>query len=438
MTKITSGSFRPGFTHPDWDKALEALPRPEREYFQTRDQSITGHRTPDGKMPVLRGAGENGKSLLTTDGLVPALGDYASVASPKLFQLSKGSEHSEERATLRGRRLLIAEELTEGRSIDVTALKQIQDVGVITARHVFQKNMTFRTTHSLFTTTNYVPVVSETDHGTWRRLELLKFPHTFRKPGEPLQSDSDRVGDPTLKARIEHNTDGQHDAMVTWAIEGAIRCYADPATSLLPTEKIKTDTRAWRADADRILGFWDERLIGDRDACILTTEMLEEFNRWLKANGHNESSKELFGPRFAQHTETVRYRVTRAKPRQLPTVSRPVMALSQLPTRPWVYLGIRFQTSADQEKRESGPSGPTSSEPSSYTRVEERFLKGLTARTSEPNESDSVPEPVCGWCTRELVWEIEKQLQTCARCQPIHGDFVNQERERPHDHQAKE
>ena len=127
MTKITSGSFRPGFTHPDWDKALEALPRPEREYFQTRtDQSITGHRTPDGKMPVLQGAGENGKSLLTTDGLVPALGDYASVASPKLFQFSKGSEHSEERATLRGRRLLIAEELTEGRSIDVTALSRFR------------------------------------------------------------------------------------------------------------------------------------------------------------------------------------------------------------------------------------------------------------------------------------------------------------------------
>jgi phage/plasmid-associated DNA primase len=45
---------------------------------------------------------------------VPALGDYASMASPKLFQFSKGSEHSEERATLRGKRLLIAEELPRG------------------------------------------------------------------------------------------------------------------------------------------------------------------------------------------------------------------------------------------------------------------------------------------------------------------------------------
>jgi putative DNA primase/helicase len=260
MTKITSGSYRPGYTHPDWTKALEALPKAEREWFQTRiGQSITGHTTPDGVMPILQGAGENGKSALTTDGPVPALGGYASMASTKLFQTSKGSEHSTERAELRGKRLLIAEELTEGRSIDVTALKQIQDVSMITARYVHRDNFTFRASHSLFTTTNYRPVVSETDHGTWRRLALLRFPFTFRKPGQELQSDSDRVGDTTLKARIGRNANSQHDAIVTWAVEGAMRWYADPDTALLPTPTVEADTRAWRAEADRILGFWDER-----------------------------------------------------------------------------------------------------------------------------------------------------------------------------------
>jgi putative DNA primase/helicase len=134
ITRITSGTYRPGFTHPDWEKALQALPEAERSWFQSRiGQGITGHPTPDGVMPVLQGGGENGKSAVTTDGVVPALGDYASMASPKLFQASKGSEHSTERAELRGKRLLIAEELTEGRSLDITALKQIQDVGMITA-----------------------------------------------------------------------------------------------------------------------------------------------------------------------------------------------------------------------------------------------------------------------------------------------------------------
>ena len=217
MTKMTRGSYRPGTTHPDWDKALEALPKKERDWYKIRvGQGITGHRTPDGIMPILHGEGENGKSALSTDGLVPALGDYASMASPKLFTAGKGNEHSTERADLRGKRLVIAEELPEGRSIDVAALKQIQDVGRIRAHYMYQDNFEFATSHSLFQTTNYQPVINETDHGTWRRLALLVFPYLFRKPGEDVVGDWEKPGDPTLKQRIELNESGQHDAIVTW------------------------------------------------------------------------------------------------------------------------------------------------------------------------------------------------------------------------------
>jgi putative DNA primase/helicase len=352
MTKITSGSYIPGFTHPDWTKALEALPEAERSWFQTRiGQGITGHRTPDGVLPVLQGSGENGKSALTTDGTVPALGDYASMASTKLFQASKGSEHSTERADLRGKRLLVAEELTEGRSIDVTALKQIQDVSVIRARYIRMDNIEFKTSHSLFTTTNYVPVVSETDHGTWRRLTLLKFPYTFRKPGEVLDGNpNDRPGDPTLKTRIEDNTDHQHDAIVTWAIEGAKRWYADPARSLQPTAKITKDTRDWRAVADRILAFWDERLIPDPDYNIITSEMLEAFNTWLRNNSHNEWPKETFGPRFDQHAETTRHGVARVRPYNRPENLSRFLRFKDPPMRPEVYRGVRFRTAWDREE----------------------------------------------------------------------------------------
>jgi hypothetical protein len=78
----------------------------------------------------------------------------------------------------------------------------------------------------------------------WRRLALLTFPFTFRKPGEPVQGDHERRGDPTLKSRIKRNLDQQHDAIVTWAVEGAMKWYANPETSLQPTHKINTDTRA--------------------------------------------------------------------------------------------------------------------------------------------------------------------------------------------------
>lgn len=363
-TKMAGGSYRPGFTHPDWDAVLEALPAETRAWFQTRvGQAITGHTTPDGIVPIMQGGGENGKGTLVTDGILPAIGEYGSVASPKLFMSAK-NEHSTERADLRGQRLVIAEELTEGRSIDVTALKQVADVGRIKARKTHKDNMEFDATHSIFATTNYIPIINETDHGTWRRLALVKFPYTFIKPGDPLDDPAtQRRGDPTLKRRIKANPDGQHDAIVTWAVEGAMKWYASqsaieaavkaeaelPADVMRPCATVAADTRKWRIEADRILGFWTERLKPDPMAMVLTSELLEEFNAWLQSNGHAAWSKETFGPRFEGHAETVAHRITTKVTRDHGAIVRrpaPAGAFGPasrpLPKQARVWSGVRF------------------------------------------------------------------------------------------------
>ena len=64
------------------------------------------------------------------------------------------------------------------------------------------------------------------ENGTWRRLALLRFRYRYRKPGQELVTALDRPGDPGLKDRARRGEDGQHDAIVTWAIEGALAWYA--------------------------------------------------------------------------------------------------------------------------------------------------------------------------------------------------------------------
>jgi len=66
-------------------------------------------------------------------------------------------------ATCAGQRLLIGEELSEGRSIDVTALSGSW-TWRIRARKVYQDNVTFTASHSLFVT-QLLPVINETAHG---------------------------------------------------------------------------------------------------------------------------------------------------------------------------------------------------------------------------------------------------------------------------------
>jgi putative DNA primase/helicase len=392
LTKLTSGSYRPGFTHQDWEQALEALPAQVRAWMQVRlGQAASGHTTPDGIMPVCQGGGENGKSLLTTDGTVPALGDYASMASAKLFAAGKGTEHSTERADLRGRRLLVAEELSEGRSIDVAALKQIQDVGRIKARMIRRDNIEFATSHSLFTTTNYVPIVSETDWGTWRRLALVRFPYTFRSNPEDVVAPTDRLGDPDLKARIRANATGQHDAIVTWLVNGAVVWYQAGASTLRTPPSVAADTLAWRAEADRVLGYWQERIIADPDWCVLSNEMLDDFNEWLDDNGHNAWAKETFAPRFEGHSETVRNRVTKKQTRKLDAVSRK-HRLPALGSVARVWAGVRFRTPADQQEDDdchnrTDPMGKPAD--STYARENLKGRDGCDAATTATEDGQS-------------------------------------------------
>lgn len=358
ITKMTRGSYRPGYTHPDWEQALTALPPAERVWLQARyGQAATGHPTPDDLIVVEQGGGENGKGVLGTDGVVLALGDYADVASPKLAQYHTAgrAEHSTEMADLRGKRLLIGEELQEDRQLNMTLIKRITGVGRIKARRIAKDNITFQATHSLFLTTNPIPGVAETDHGTWRRLALLRFPYTFQKrPQDVLRAD-DRLGDLDLKPRIKMNTTGQHDAIVTWVVEGARRWYAEGTSAILPTPKIEADTRAWRDGSDRILAYWGARLVPDRDAAIWVGDQLDTFNLWLAENGHRPWAKETFTPRFAQHTETTRYGVELSRPKRKVTLSRPPtgtagshMIISRaVPERPELWLGVRFRAVTD-------------------------------------------------------------------------------------------
>lgn len=352
VTRITSGSYRPGYTHPDWEAALVAVPDDVRAWYQTKiGQGITGYPTPNGQVLFLGGTGSNGKTLVSTDSLIPALGSYAEPASPKLLD---SSQHTQERAALKGQRLVVAEELTEGKALDTQAIKGISDVSFLTGRYMRGNNFSFPCSHTLIATTNYTPVVTESDDGTWRRLAMLIFPYTFRAAGVELRNDWERAGDNGIKRRLVEGADGQHDAVVTWAAEGAYMALADPH-SLATPDRVLGDTATWRFSADRIQAFWEDRLVLDEGSCIATVHMLEAFNDWLVENGHNKWAKETFGPRFAGHIMTRRGDLLRKRIRDLsgldkyraPSDNQWESKQKDLPVQPEVWLGVRFKRESE-------------------------------------------------------------------------------------------
>lgn len=64
MTRMAGADFVKDATHPDWTKALEALPPEVVDWYQIRvGQALTGHTTSDGRVLVCQGGGANGKAL---------------------------------------------------------------------------------------------------------------------------------------------------------------------------------------------------------------------------------------------------------------------------------------------------------------------------------------------------------------------------------------
>lgn len=184
-----------GAKHRDSTRALKALPEPDREYLLARlGQAISGHTSPDDKVVFLDGVGGNGESSLL-DPVRLALGTYAGMV-PQQLLLAKAGDHPVELMTLRGVRFAWVEELPEAGRLNTQRLKTVMGTGAITARALYKDFVTFEPSHSLFITTNHLPFVAETDHGTRRRLDRVPFRRKFRH-----DTTVDALGE-TLRERV--------------------------------------------------------------------------------------------------------------------------------------------------------------------------------------------------------------------------------------------
>jgi P4 family phage/plasmid primase-like protien len=349
MTKITGADFVKDAGHPDWDKALEALPEDVRDWYQLRvGQALTGHMTPDDLVVICQGGGSNGKSTVY-DGSALAAGKYHVQISDRMMLGAASDNHPTEIMDLLGARYAVLEETPESRRLDTNRLKKVAGTREVTGRRIRQDPVTFSATHSLFINSNYKPVVDETDHGTWRRLALLRWPFTFRKAQKDCRGPEDRVGDPTLRERIKTNPQAL-EAALAWAAAGARRWYELEKIMPEMPDRVIADTLEWRKDADLILSFVGEEIEFDLDAYVAGTELRSVFNRWVRDKGQKEWGDKTFNARFGGHDEVsqhgVQYRVVKVSSGLSTRKPDPPSAST---VRAWVGLKFRDENGGSGE-----------------------------------------------------------------------------------------
>jgi P4 family phage/plasmid primase-like protien len=341
MTKISGADFVKDAEHPDWTKALEALPEDVRDWYQLRvGQALTGHMTPDDLVIICQGGGANGKSTVY-DACALAAGKYHVQVSDRTMLGGASDNHPTEIMDLMGARYAVLEETPESRRLDTNRLKKLAGTREITGRRIRQDPVTFAATHSLFINSNYKPVVDETDHGTWRRLALLRWPFTFRKSQSACHGPEDRVGDATLRDRLKLDPQAM-EAALAWMAAGARRWYElEKIMPELPT-RVTEDTLEWRKEADLILAFAPDEIEFDHSRYVISSELRTIFNDRLRERGQKEWSEKTFSARFGGHDMVAQHGVQYKVVKRSDALST---RKSDLPTastfRAWV--GIKFK-----------------------------------------------------------------------------------------------
>ncbi|MEU3521840.1 phage/plasmid primase, P4 family [Streptomyces sp. NPDC006654] len=349
LTRLVPTDYVPGARHDDVDAMLSAMEPEVADCMQIRlGQGITGYTPDDDVMLLFHGDGENGKSGIV-DALTGALGggtDFGAMTFIDDAVLTGDRDAKEERMALRGARLAVAEELPEGRRLNVVQLKKAVGTSVMKARHLYSKEVTWTTSHTLLITTNYLPVVNETDHGTWRRLALVPFPYKYVK-GEPTHA-MERRALPGIKDRLMYGR-AQREATLAWLVAGARLWYQGGRKMPALPSAMVTATRAWRAESDVVLRYWNDRLTPDADAHVISTELVADFTAYLKEINQPVWSAKTIVDRFGSHEETKQNHVSKRQIQGQPGLSRPTRkadtwsgAPAPAPNRYMAWLGVRF------------------------------------------------------------------------------------------------
>lgn len=310
VTKITAVGYKPGATDDAFTQALAAIPDGAAMWLQLRmGQACTGH--PSDKFIMCSGGGANGKTTLISSlyralgGRLPGGAGYSTLVANKLLL---GAEQSggatPERMDLRACRLAYLEETPEDRYLDTQTLKELVDVPAIKGRYLFKDLVEWAPSHTMILNTNHPPQVTQTDHGTWRRLTNIEFPYRFRYTNDGYGNSlpNDRQGDPGIKDKLKR--DSALEAALAWMVDGAMDWYRGGRTLSIEPDPacVVESTKRWRHDSDIILGFVEEVCVMDPNCWVSFNDLYAEFSAFVTLSGQKVPSSKLFSTRLVGHT----------------------------------------------------------------------------------------------------------------------------------------
>lgn len=175
-TRIAAVQYDPTAECPLWEKHIEFVTQGDpllRAYLQRAcGYSLTGLVT-EQKFFFLWGEGQNGKNVLV-ETILGLLGEYGAVAQAGLISSGDG-EHPTALASLRGARLVMADETGQGKRMNDARIKMLTGSARVRARYMRQDFFEYDSSMKLWILGNNKPKISDSSAGMWRRMQLVPF-----------------------------------------------------------------------------------------------------------------------------------------------------------------------------------------------------------------------------------------------------------------------
>lgn len=278
--KILPVSYVEGARSPVFNAFLSRVMPDKTERFALArlfGYALTGS-TREQFMALLVGKGANGKSTLV-ETFQAILGPYA-VRLPSAALLQNNFDKiPNDIARLAGARFIVSSEFPNHGKMNESSVKELTGGDTVSARFMQGEWFDFTMRGLICVSTNYMPGVSGTDDGIWRRLQ----PVPFRVQIPKAEQDGD------LKEKMAEEAEG----ILAWAVRG---CLSWQEKGMRIPASWKTAADEYREESDWIGQFISEYMEVEPGSRELASVAYDTYLIWARDSGiKNILSKIMFG-----------------------------------------------------------------------------------------------------------------------------------------------
>ena len=270
ISKISNVYYDPAAKSTEIQKTMNTILQGNKEnieYIQKIFGMALSGITNEEKLFLLYGATtRNGKSTIVETYLY-MIKDYGITMQPETLALSKKDSRTAngDIARLKGARFVNAPEPPQNMRFDAALIKQLTGNDMITARKIYQEEMSFIPEFITLINTNHLPIITDETLFTSGRIVVIP----FRKHFEEHEQDK------WLKNRLKQRQN--ISGFFNWCVAGYQKYQKD---GLETTESMNQEIESYHMNSDKIAAFISEVLTEDPTQFVTMKELYPIYEQW--------------------------------------------------------------------------------------------------------------------------------------------------------------